>query len=128
MWCSSTKSLPARWAYRDEWYHLEPFPSFVRVLAEVDTETFQAGAQGGQGGAGGQGAQAGARDGHPGHPGFHPVTWCQYYDGGRAWITSLGHDAGAFQDGSEFPGQKEFKEHVVKGILSAAGVVPFCTG
>ena len=135
----STRTLPARWAYRDEWYHLEPFPSFVRVLAEVDTDSFQASGQGGagQGGPGGQAgapgqgaqpAQPAVRNGHPGHPGFHPVTWCQYYDGGRAWITSLGHDAGSFRDDPAFPGQKEFKEHVVKGILSAAGVLPFCTG
>ena len=29
---------------------------------------------------------------HPGHGNFHPVAWCQYYDGGRAWLTTLGHD------------------------------------
>ena len=111
---ASTSALPARWEFRDEWYHLQPFPSFVRFLAEVETRTLE--------GAGT------ARDGHPGHPDFHPVSWCHYYDGGRAWITSLGHDAGAFQDGSTFAGQKAFKEHVVKGILSAAGAIPFCTG
>jgi type 1 glutamine amidotransferase len=111
---ASTSGLPARWDFKDEWYNLEPFPSFVRFLAEVDTRSLP--------------AETTPPDGHPGHAGFHPVSWCQYFDGGRAWITSLGHDAAAFQDGSGFPGQKEFKEHIVKGILSAAGVIPFCTG
>ena len=32
----STKDLPSRWAFTDEWYNLIPFPSFVNVLAEVD--------------------------------------------------------------------------------------------
>ena len=32
--------------------------------------------------------------GDPGMGAFHPVTWCQYYDGGKAWLTTLGHDAG----------------------------------
>ena len=32
----STKDLPGRWAFADEWYNLVPFPTDVRVLAEVD--------------------------------------------------------------------------------------------
>ena len=47
---------------------------------------------------------------HPGHGDFHPVAWCQYYDGGRSWVTSLGHDGQAFTDGSGFPGQQQFKK------------------
>ena len=58
---------------------------------------------------------------------FHPVSWCQYYDGGRAWLTTLGHDAGHFIDGSGFPGQTQFKQHVVTGIKSAMGLLPFCS-
>ena len=64
---------------------------------------------------------------HPGHGSFHPVSWCQYYDGGRSWVTTLGHDAGAFAaDTSTFPGAAEFQQHIVAGIKSAMGLVPFC--
>ena len=62
------------------------------------------------------------------HGDLHPVAWCQYYDGGRAWLTTLGHDAAAFTEGSEFPGQREFEQLVVNGIKSAMGLIPFCTG
>jgi hypothetical protein len=41
------------------------------------------------------------------------MAWCQYYDGGRAWLTTLGHDANAFIDGSAQPGQAEFKRLIV---------------
>jgi hypothetical protein len=66
--------------------------------------------------------------GHPGHGRFHPVAWCQYYDGGRAWLTTLGHDTGAFTDGGTFPGQAQFKQMIVNGIKSAMGLTAFCTG
>lgn len=64
---------------------------------------------------------------HPGHGNLHPVAWCHYYDGGRAWLTTLGHDAAAFTEGSEFPGQREFEQFLVNGIKSAMGLIPFCT-
>lgn len=95
--------------FRDEWYNLVPFPTRVKFLATVDENTL-----------------ATRRTTHPGHGDFHPVAWCQYYDGGRAWLTTLGHDGQAFTDGSGFPGQPEFKKLVVNGILSAMGNKPFC--
>jgi len=51
-----------------------------------------------------------------------PGAWRQYYDGGRSWTTTLGHDSGAFTDGSGFPGQAP-----LNGIKSAMGLTPFCT-
>jgi type 1 glutamine amidotransferase len=107
---SSTQGLPARWAFKDEWYNLVPFPTMVKFLATVDENTL-----------------ATKRTTHPGHGSFHPTTWCQYYDGGRSWVTTLGHDAQAFTDGSSFPGQAQFKQLIVNGILSAMGNKPFCT-
>jgi type 1 glutamine amidotransferase len=95
--------------FKDEWYNLVPFPTRVKFLATVDENTL-----------------ATRRTTHPGHGSFHPVAWCQYYDGGRAWLTTLGHDGQAFIDGSGFPGQPEFKKLVVGGILSAMGNRPFC--
>ena len=108
---ASTRDLPPRWDFRDEWYNLEPFPTGVRLLAEVDTTTI--------------GDHAGF-NGHPGHAGDHPVSWCQYYDGGRAWVTTLGHDSAAWTEDSTLPGAGSFEKHVVGGILSAAGARPFC--
>jgi uncharacterized protein len=107
---SSTAELPARWKFRDEWYNLVPFPTKVKFLLTVDEETL-----------------ATRRSTHPGHGKFHPVTWCQYYDGGRVWVTTLGHDRGAFTENSGFPGQVEFQKHVTNGILSAMGILDFCS-
>jgi type 1 glutamine amidotransferase len=105
---SSTNGLSA-FPFRDEWYNLVPFPTRVKFLATVDENSL-----------------ATKRTTHPGHGDFHPVAWCQYYDGGRAWLTTLGHDAQAFTDGSGFPGQAQFKQLIVNGILSAMGNKPFC--
>lgn len=107
---SSTDGLPQRWAFRDEWYNLEPFPTNVKFLLTVDETSL-----------------ATLSNEHPGHGPFHPIAWCQYYDGGRSWVTTLGHDAAAFTDGSGFPSQPQFKQFIVNGILSAMGNVPFCT-
>jgi len=106
---SSINGLPARWHFKDEWYNLVPYPTNVKFLATVDENTL-----------------ATKRTVHPGHGDFHPVAWCQYYDGGRAWLTTLGHDGQAFTDGSSFPGQAQFKQLIVNGILSAMGNIPFC--
>jgi type 1 glutamine amidotransferase len=106
---SSTNGLPARIPFKDEWYNLVPFPTNVKFLATVDEQSL-----------------ADRRETHPGHGDFHPVAWCQYYDGGRSWVTTLGHDGQAFTDGSSFPGQAQFKALIVNGILSAMGNKPFC--
>ena len=109
----STKELPARFGFRDEWYNLVPFPTRVRFLATVDEKTLLGGT-----GAGGS---------HPGHGDFHPVAWCQYYDGGKSWVTTLGHDVGAFDsDNSKFPGALEFQKLIMGGIKSVIGITAFC--
>jgi type 1 glutamine amidotransferase len=106
----STKNLPNRWAFRDEWYNLVPFPTNVNFLAVVDEKTLA----------------SGVGSSHPGHGDFHPVSWCQYYDGGKVWITTLGHDRGAFEENSSFPGAAEFQKHIVAGIKSVMGLEQFC--
>ena len=108
----STAGLPERWTFTDEWYNLVPFPSEVRVLAAVDESTMPQGPTGSMG--------------HPGHGADHPVAWCQYYDGGRAFLTTLGHDARAFTTDGSFAGAAEFQRLLVGGIQSAAGMKPFC--
>ncbi|GLH98149.1 ThuA domain-containing protein [Phytohabitans aurantiacus] len=108
---ASTAGLPARWQFTDEWYNLVPFPSRVRILASVDESTLPEGPAGGMG--------------HPGHGRDHPVSWCQYYDGGRSWLTTLGHAVEAWTD-TPTTGDEYFLRHVLGGIESAMGRKPFC--
>ncbi len=141
---ASTQTLPARWHFKDEWYNLVPFPTQVRFLATVDEKSWgpvaeregpPPGPPPGAGGAGGPGGPGAPRTPalpsvvghHPGHGAFHPVAWCQYYDGGKVWVTTLGHDAGVFSsDDAKFPGAVEFQQLIVGGIQSVMGAKPFC--
>jgi uncharacterized protein len=107
----STQGVPARFAFQDEWYNLTPFPTNVKFLAKVDTATLD----------------PLTASPHPGHKDFHPVAWCQYYDGGRAWLTTLGHNTHSFQANSEGPGAQAFQKLVVQGVKSVMGLTPFCT-
>jgi type 1 glutamine amidotransferase len=111
----STAGLPQRWGFEDEWYNLVPFPNNVNFLAVVDEATLPEGPA--------------RSDGHPGHGDFHPVVWCQYYDGGRAWITTLGHNRDSFYDPASpdaGPGAAEFQTMLTNGVKSAMGLEPFC--
>lgn len=109
---ASTSSLPSAWTGEDEWYNLVAAPSGVRFLAVVDDSTLKQGQRG--------------YYGDPGMGPFHPVTWCQYYDGGKAWLTTLGHDAGDWQPGSAFPGASDFQKMILGGMESAMGMKSFC--
>ena len=124
----STKGLAKRWRFRDEWYNLIPFPTHVRFLATVDEKSWPAG-------SGEKLAPVGPANPRypyvvgqmPGHGSFHPVAWCQYYDGGKVWATTLGHDAGIFaNDDSVFPGSVAYRKMIVGGIKSVMGADPFC--
>ena len=104
----STEGLPKEWGFKDEWYNLVPYPSFVKVLLEVDPAT-----------------SLSKTSGHPGHGEEHAVSWCHYYDGGKSWLTTLGHDVAAWTD-APLEGDQFFKQHVVSGLESAMGIKPFC--
>ncbi|GAA2901416.1 hypothetical protein GCM10020220_108460 [Nonomuraea rubra] len=108
---ASTQGLPRTWAFSDEWYNLIPAPTRVRVLAEVDESTLPQGVRGNLG--------------HPGHGEHHPVSWCQYYDGGKAWLTTLGHDVKAWTD-EPMEGDQYFVQHLLGGVKSVLGMAPFC--
>jgi type 1 glutamine amidotransferase len=101
----STQGLPSSWTTIDEWYNFQPYPTNVKVTLRLDELTL---------------AQ---RTGtHPGHGDFSPRAWCQNYDGGHVWVTPIGHNTTFFQDGSNQPGQAEFKRLVVQGIKMTMGV------
>jgi type 1 glutamine amidotransferase len=107
---ASTRTLPAQWPTKDEFYNLVPFPTKVRELLVLKP---------------GSSGDIRGFNGHPGHPLHHPLSWCQYYDGGRSWVTSLGHDPAEYTD-DPLPGKEDFKAHVMGGILSVIGAQPFC--
>lgn len=128
---ASTRGLPGRWPFADEWYNLVPFPTKVRFLATVDEKSYGATMQQPRPPAGAMPPGFPPRlpsvvGKHPGHGSFHPVAWCQYYDGGKAWLTTLGHDARAFEKEGGFPGADKFQSLVVGGIKSVMGETPFC--
>ena len=135
---ASTKDLPARFGFKDEWYNLVPFPTKVRFLATVDEKSWKDVPAESRGDfpPPPPGTTPRLPPGprmppvvgkHPGHGAFHPVTWCQYYDGGKVWATTLGHDAGDFAaDDKAFPGALEFQKMIVGGIKSTMGAAPFC--
>jgi type 1 glutamine amidotransferase len=104
----------------DDFYTLVPYPTNVKYLATVLESSL-----------------ATKKAVHPGHGVFHPVAWCQYYDGGRSWVTTLGGDPRLWADlslpenqpggANYFPGAAEFQNLILNGVLSAMGQVPFCT-
>ena len=130
---AATKGLPARFGFQDEWYNLIPFPTKVRFLATVDERSwgppipfnpkaYPPGAAPRRP-PGPRLPSVVGKD--PGHGSFHPVAWCQYYDGGKVFATTLGHDAGIFND-PKFPAAAEFKALITGGIKSVMGEAPFC--
>jgi uncharacterized protein len=104
----------------DSFYTLVPYPTNVKYLATVLESSL-----------------ATKKAVHPGHGPYHPVAWCQYYDGGRSWVTTLGQDPRVWADlslpqnqpggANYFPGAAEFQNLIVNGVKSAMGLVPFCT-
>ena len=89
----STRSLPAVWGRTDEWYNFQTNPrGRVHVLATLDEATYSGGELGTD----------------------HPISWCQFYDGGRSWYTALGHTRESYSE-------PLFLEHLLGGIRFAAG-------
>ncbi|MET7280317.1 ThuA domain-containing protein [Kribbella sp. NPDC005582] len=92
----STAEAPTRWTRTDEWYNYKTNPrGTVHVLESLDESTYSGGNMGVE----------------------HPITWCQDYDGGRAWYTGMGHTIESFADPA-------FQKVLLGGIKTAAGVQP----
>jgi cytochrome c len=93
----ATAGLPEKWVRTDEWYRFKANPrETVHVLATLDETTTQT--------SSGMGAD-------------HPIAWCQEYNGGRSFYTAGGHTPESYDE----PG---FLAHLLKGIQTAAGVLP----
>ena len=91
----STEHLPERWDRFDEWYNFQSNPrGDVHVLATLDESSYSPG-------GGAMGAD-------------HPTAWCHPFDGGRSWYTGGGHT-------SESYSEPDFREHILGGIMWAAG-------
>ncbi|GAB3161871.1 hypothetical protein GCM10027059_13090 [Myceligenerans halotolerans] len=95
---ASTEHLPQRWERADEWYN---YSANVRgeahVLATMDESTYD------------PGPNAMGAD--------HPISWCKPYDGGRAWMTGMGHF------GSHYTDEPDLVQHIVGGVQWAGGLV-----
>ncbi|OTA52437.1 carboxylesterase-like protein [Hypoxylon sp. EC38] len=87
--------LPEKWEWFDEWYNFNTNPrAKVNVLLSINEETYTGGKMGED----------------------HPLAWCQEFDGGRSFYTSLGHFDEAYKD-------RKFMDHLLKGILWAAHMI-----
>ncbi|MEO8004643.1 MAG: ThuA domain-containing protein [Betaproteobacteria bacterium] len=92
----STRHLPIEWTRIDEWYDFRnELDPAISVLIRIDEKSYR-------------GGRMGTR---------HPMAWCHDYDGGRAWYTALGHTTASYSE-------PLFLEHILGGILWAAGLAP----
>ena len=106
---AATRPLPRRWVREEEWYNFRTNPrDTVRVLAEVDERTYDPRGYSIPGGSPGMGRH-------------HPISWCQPYDGGRAFYTAMGHKP-------EYYSEPLLLAHLLGGIQMAAGVARFNCG
>src|SRR3954454_8013049 len=99
----ATRHLPLRWETKDELYNFDRNPRLTtHVLMSLDESSYQGHYN--ISNAGGT------------MPTDHPITWCQNYDGGRAFTQALGHLRATWYD-------PDFLRTVLGGIQWAAGAV-----
>jgi len=98
-----TRHLPLSFDARDELYNFDRNPRLTtHVLTTLDESSYQGNYN--ISNAGGT------------MPADHPISWCQNYDGGRAYTQALGHLRERWYDQS-------FLQSVLQGIKWAAGQV-----
>ena len=105
---AATRRLGRTWTREEEWYNFRTNPrDTVHVLLSVDESTYDPRGYSVPGGSPGMGD--------------HPISWCQPYDGGRAFYTALGHKGDYWKE-------PLLLSHVLGGIEMAAGVTRFNCG
>ena len=105
---AATRQLGRTWTREEEWYNFRTNPrDTVHVLLSVDESTYDPRGYSVPGGSPGMGD--------------HPISWCQPYDGGRAFYTALGHKGVYWTE-------PLLLSHVLGGIEMAAGAKPFNCG
>ena len=88
----ATENLPDRWERADEWYNYTSFYPGIKVLANLDENSYDGGTHGSK----------------------HPITWYHEYDGGRAFYTGAGHTDESYSDPT-------FLKQLIGGIKYAIG-------
>ncbi|MDQ3395249.1 MAG: ThuA domain-containing protein [Bacteroidota bacterium] len=89
----ATSFLPERWERMDEWYNYKSINPKIKVLATLDTTSYEDGVHFGR---------------------EHPIAWYHEYDGGRAFYTGGGHTDESFSE-------PLFLQHLLEGIQYAIG-------
>jgi type 1 glutamine amidotransferase len=93
--------LPDRWIWTDEWYEFDaPLVPDLHVVLTVDESTYDPTKIWEGQHAEGMGA-------------FHPVAWYHEFEGGRSFVTALGHMPELYAD-------RTFLDHLYGGIYWAA--------
>lgn len=88
----STRHLGSDWARTDEWYNLRDVNPNVKVLLNIDEQTYKGGDMGQN----------------------HPMAWYHEYDGGRAFYTAGGHTLESYEEPA-------FLQHLLGGLRYAIG-------
>ncbi len=94
----ANKGLPLTWTRSDQWINWSPSPiGKVHTIAQVEERTYNAGLAG-------NGA-------------FHPISWCQDYDGGRSFYTGMGRTEASWTTDTQF------RSHLLGALQWTAGTV-----
>ncbi|MFD2570197.1 ThuA domain-containing protein [Spirosoma soli] len=88
----STAHLPDHWERTDEWYNYRSFYTDLKVLANLDENTYEGGTNGSN----------------------HPIAWYHEFDGGRAFYTGGGHEDASFSE-------PLFVKHLLGGLNYVMG-------
>lgn len=97
----ATFALPQRWIWSDEWYEFgPPLVEGLRTVLSVDESSYDPTRIWPGQVAHGMGAE-------------HPVAWYHHYDGGRVFVTALGHPPAAYGDAT-------YLQHLYGGLWWAA--------
>jgi len=97
----ATLGLPDRWIWTDEWYEYDaPYSSDLHVVLNVDESSYDPTLI-----WPGQKAEGMGKS--------HPVAWYHFFEGGRSFVTALGHTPELYND-------RLYLDHLYGGIYWAA--------